>query len=192
MNAAMFRSVNVMCWNVRGMNAVRKWDSIRNKIVEANCDIICYQETKKENIDQRYLRKVLLASFDAFVFPPSVGASGGLLVAWRSNLSDGSLKLSTSYALAVQFTSKLNCAVWNLINIYGPCTNEGRVEFCDWLKSVDMEQDEDWILLGNFNMYRYPKNRNKPGADLAVMSLFNNIISFVGLDEIPLQGRNFT
>lgn len=61
------------------MNAVRKWDSIRN--MEANYDIICFQETKKENFDQGFLRKVLPPSFDAFVFAPSMGASGGLLVA---------------------------------------------------------------------------------------------------------------
>ena len=49
--------------------------------MEANCDIICFQETKKDNFDQGFLRKVLPASFDAYVFAPSVGASGGLLVA---------------------------------------------------------------------------------------------------------------
>lgn len=160
--------------------------------MEANCDIICFQETKKDNFDQGILRKVLPASFDAYVFAPSVGASGGLLVAWKSNLFYGSLKFSTGFALAVQFISKHNCTMWNLINVYGPCTNEGRVEFTDWLKSVDIDQDEDWIILGDFNMYRYPKNRNKPGADLATMSLFNNTISILGLTEIPLQGKKFT
>lgn len=82
--------------------------------------------------------------------------------------------------------------MWNLINVYGPCTNEGRVELTDWFKSVDIDLDEDWIILGDFNMYRYPKNRNRPGANLATMSLLNNSISFLGLTEIPLQGRKFT
>lgn len=62
----------------------------------------------------------------------------------------------------------------------------------EWIKSVDIDQEEDWIILGDFNMYRYPENRNMPGADIANMFMFNNIISFLGLIEIPLHGRKFT
>lgn len=75
------RMWTILCWNVRDLNAVRKWDSIRNKIVEADCDIICLQETKKESIDQAFLRKILPPTLDEFLFVPSAGASGGLLVA---------------------------------------------------------------------------------------------------------------
>lgn len=91
------------------------------------------------------------------------------MVAWKSNLFYGSLKFSNGFALAVQFTSKHNCTKWNLMNIYGPCTNEGKTEFTDWLKAADMDQEEDWIILGDFNLYRYPENRNRPGVDLADM-----------------------
>jgi hypothetical protein len=78
------------------------------------------------------------------------------------------------------------------MNIYGPCTNEGKTEFTDWLKAANIEHEEDWIFLGDFNMYRYPENRNRPGADLANMFLFNSTISYLGLTKIPLQGRKYT
>jgi len=81
MNLTPNRSWNVLCWNVRGLNAVRKWDSIKNKVLNTNCDIICFQETKKETMDQAFVRKILPPTFDDFLFVPSVGASGGLLVA---------------------------------------------------------------------------------------------------------------
>lgn len=81
------------------MNAVRKWDSVRKKVIEANCDIVCFQETKKDNLDNGFLRKVLPVAFDSFVSVPSVGASGGLLVAWKSHLFDGSLNFSNGFAL---------------------------------------------------------------------------------------------
>ena len=127
------------------MNAARKWDSIRSKVTEVNCDIVCFQKTKKDNFDLSFLRKVLPANFDTFVFVPSVGASGGLMVAWKSDLFDGSQKFSNGFALAVQFTSKHNCTKWNLMNIYGPCTNEGKTEFTDWLKAADTRRGLDYF-----------------------------------------------
>jgi hypothetical protein len=35
-------------------------------------------------------------------------------------------------------------------------------------------------------------NRNKPGADMNVIFIFNEIISYLGLVELPLKGRSFT
>ena len=70
----------ILCWNVRGINSDKKWDSIRDKIKESNCDIICLQETKRENSDQHFLKKLCPPSFDAFEFLPSIGASGELLL----------------------------------------------------------------------------------------------------------------
>jgi exonuclease III len=52
----MNRSWNILCWNVRGINAAEKWPTIRNKIDECNCEIFCFQETKKEHFDLAFLR----------------------------------------------------------------------------------------------------------------------------------------
>jgi len=42
---------------------------------------------------------------------------------------------------------------------------------------MDMQQDEDWIIMGDFNLYRYPGNRNRDGADTNDMFLFNSTIA---------------
>lgn len=125
MNQNSTRIWNVLCWNVRGLNAVRKWDYERNKVVEANYDVVCFQK-KKETFDTTFIRKVLPPAFDDFLFVPSVGASGGLLIAWKSAILIGILKMNSCFALAVEFNSKHNDSVWNLMNVYGPCTPEGR------------------------------------------------------------------
>lgn len=46
--------------------------------------------------------------------------------------------------------------------------------------------------MGDFNLYRYPENRNRDGADINDMFQFNSMISHTGLSEIPLQGKKFT
>lgn len=73
------RSWNILCWNVRGINAAEKWSTICNKIDESNCEIFCFQETKKENFDSAFIRNFAPRRFDKFAFAPSVGASGGSL-----------------------------------------------------------------------------------------------------------------
>ena len=54
-NTSSFKSWNILCWNVRGLNSDEKWTSIKDKISESKCDIICLQETKKEFIDLPFI-----------------------------------------------------------------------------------------------------------------------------------------
>ena len=55
-----------------------------------------------------------------------------------------------------------------------------------------MPDDIDWLIVGDFDLYRNPKDRNKPGADYAEMMLFNDAISRLGLVELPLKGKRYT
>jgi endonuclease/exonuclease/phosphatase family metal-dependent hydrolase len=54
-----------------------------------------------------------------------------------------------------------------------------------------MPDEVKWLLVGDFNLYRSPIDRNKPG-DHTKMYLFNEAISALGLVELPLKGRRFT
>lgn len=39
-------SFKVLDWNVRGLGDVQKCRVIKDGVIDANCDIICFQETK--------------------------------------------------------------------------------------------------------------------------------------------------
>jgi hypothetical protein len=75
-----------------------------------NCDIVCLQETKKEAFDAAFIRKICPATFDRFELLPSVGASGGILIAWKSSVFDGQQVFVNEFAISVQFFSKLDSA----------------------------------------------------------------------------------
>ena len=64
--------------------------------------------------------------------------------------------------------------------------------FITWLMNFDTSDFDDWVLGGDFNLIRYPKNRNKPGGDQTEMNLFNEAISDLDLVDIPFSGRNYT
>jgi hypothetical protein len=48
------------------------------------------------------------------------------------------------------------------------------------------------MLMGDFNFYRYAKNINRAGGNFQDSLIFNNIISHLGLIELPLKGRSYT
>ena len=73
-----------------------------------------------------------------------------------------------SLSLSVKFTCNLSSESWILTNIYGPCQADKRALFIDWLANINMPDDENWLLMGDFNFIRKPTDRNKPGGDVMI------------------------
>jgi exonuclease III len=82
---------NILDWNVRGINSQNRWDDIRQRITECNCNIICLQETKREYFDHTYLRNFCPKKFSHFNYTPSIGNSGGIITLWNGGLFNGNL-----------------------------------------------------------------------------------------------------
>jgi hypothetical protein len=175
------KSWNVLCWNIRRINAEVKWDSIRNKILESKCDIVSIKETKRETFDPSYIKKFCPTCFHGFCFLPLAGASGGILVAWKSSVFSRAQIFQNSFALLVEFTYVWSNDSWILTSVYGPCDSLGKETFMNWFENIEMPDDVSWLILGDINMYRRPKNRNKSGANFVDMLLFNNVISALGI-----------
>lgn len=111
---------------------------------------------------------------------------------WASNVFlgvPGEIKL---FSVTVHFTSRHSTERWSLVSTYGLCAGPNRTDFVTWLKEFDLGLTANWLLLGDFYFYRSTNNRNRPGADMNDMLIFNDIISSLGLLEIPLKGRSFT
>lgn len=56
---------------MRCINSSWKWNPVKNKIIDACCDIVCLQETKKETVDA--LRKICSLAIDSFDSCPLLG-----------------------------------------------------------------------------------------------------------------------
>ena len=183
---------HILCWNIRGLNSADKWPLVRDKIEESAASILCFQETKRAVIDSQFLKTFAPRHFDQFAFVPSDGASGGLLVVWASSRFAGQVLLSESFGIVVQFTSASSSESFILVNVYGPCEGVERENFVAWLFHLDVADDTLWLILGDFNFYRYTDSRNRPGANLTDIATFSEIISYLGLVELPIKGRSYT
>lgn len=58
--------------------------------------------------------------------------------------------------------------------------------------NFDFIHIDDWILAGDFNLIKHPKNKNKLGGDMPEMNMFNELILDLDLVEILFSGRVFT
>jgi hypothetical protein len=138
------------------------------------------------------MKKLCPRKFNKFEYLPSVGASGGIITIWNSNIFEGEISFTNEFSLSIKFTCKSYLDSWILTNIYGSCQAGRKARFLDWFANIDMPDDTDWLIVGDFNFIRSPSDRNKPGGDTNGMLLFNEAISNLGIIELPLKGRKFT
>jgi exonuclease III len=182
----------ILCWNIRGLNSESKQLALHEKVSESGCAVVCVQETKKENFDRKFIRGCLTEQFDNFAFSPSNGASGGILVAWKTSIFSGMLLEVHSFGMIILFRSAHTNQSWKLVVVYGPCQGEDRDNFVHWLYNLIIPDDELWIFMGDFNFIWSQQNRSAPGGNLNDMFLFNDLIDHLGILELPLKGRSFT
>jgi hypothetical protein len=151
-----------------------------------------FARDQKTDFDSSFIKRFAPRRFDNFAYIPSDGASGGLLVIWASNLFSGRVFLEESFGLAINFTCLISSETFMLVNVYGPCDGVARENFVAWLFHLDISDDALWLLLGDFNFYRFVENRNREGANMSDIATFNEIISYLGLIELPIKGRSYT
>ena len=84
-----------------------------------------------------YIKKFCPINLDKFAFASSIGASGGLLTVWNSNLFEGTVAQSNSYAITVNFFCKQDNKNFHVTNIYGPSNTSQKLGFVTWLMNLD-------------------------------------------------------
>ncbi|CAO2167262.1 unnamed protein product [Urochloa humidicola] len=186
------RNWNILNWNIRGLNSTDKCNAVKEKIEESSCAVYCIQETKREHFDCSYIKNLAPKRFNKFAFSPSEGASGGILLGWVGSIFSGEIIEINKFAVTVKLTSLHNNEAWTLTTVYGPCQGEDRQLFVEWLNGLQIDDEENWLLIGDFNFYRSLTDRNKAGGNMQDIMVFNEIISNLNLQEIPLKGRQYT
>jgi hypothetical protein len=132
-----FLAWKILGWNLRGTNAESKQLALREKMIESGCVVACVQETKKESFDSKFIKKIRPTDFDNFV-----GASGGILVVWKSAMFEGRLIQSRKFGVIIEFTSRHTAQKWTLVCVYGPCAREVKDQFVQWLYDLNIPNDE--------------------------------------------------
>ena len=57
------------------------------------------------------------------------------------------------FGIVISFKSVHNDDQWFMVNV-GPCQGALRDEFVNWLYNLQVEPEQNWMLLGDFNFIR--------------------------------------
>jgi hypothetical protein len=66
--------------------------------------------------------------------------------------------------MSIEFVSTLSGAAWTLTNVYAPCNSEGRQPFLEWFNGIDMPEETDWLVVGDFNLIRRQSETSQEGT----------------------------
>jgi len=77
--------VRLLSWNVTGLNDHEKGVLLKSVLREWYCDLICFQETKLEDVELSDIRSILGNQHVGFAVLKAIDSAGGVLVLWNTN-----------------------------------------------------------------------------------------------------------
>lgn len=182
-------SFKILNWNVRGLGDINKCTVIKNSILDSNCDLVCFQETKWSDHSIFRVRQVCPARFRNYITLDAEGSRGGILLAWS-----GSYKLLNSHIrnYSVSIILQRDDFKFMLTGAYGPQNDREKLDFLAELSELRSLNDLPWLAMGDFNMVRSIEDITSNSINLGIVLSFNNTIEDLELLEVPLVGRKFT
>jgi hypothetical protein len=96
---------SVGVWNLRGLNNPARRNSICLFLQSFNLSLICGQESKLERVDSVIISQTFGQAFDGFDFIPAVGTRGGIILAWRTDLSEVNIVHKGEFSITAEVRS---------------------------------------------------------------------------------------
>jgi len=124
------KNCNMLCWNVRGLNDGAKRASVRNPVLSTGATIVCLQKIKISTWTRSLLVETIgveLANNVAFL--PSVGASGGILIAASDRFFNISQPHLTAHTVSTTITMLAENKTWTITGVYGPQSDADKLLF---------------------------------------------------------------
>ena len=186
------RSLRIASWNVRGLGRKEKCRDVKRALSSCNVDVAALQETKLPDVSHFKALTFLPQNLVNHSFKPSLGASGGIISAWL----DSTLELQSSsvgpFFVHSTFSHLLMDISFCVTNVYGPCDHGSKQCFLDSLKNIADSVHGPWVILGDFNLIRFPHERSNDNFNTQEADWFNDFINDLCLQDIPLLDRLFT
>jgi exonuclease III len=175
----------------QGLKDKNKRLTVRQTILMEKSDIIGFQKTKLDSIDDRILTQICGRRLSNFKVLNSDGTRG-VLIAWSENKIKYISHSIKRFSVCVTF--QIVNGDQNLIftGVYGPSTTILKDDFFGELLDIKPVQNIPWVLCGDFNVTLAPDERNTTSQNWRGMFNFADLINNLDLIDLPLNGRRFT
>lgn len=183
--------MNILSWNIRGLNACRKRSILADLIKQHSVDILAIQETKKEDFTKRFLKSIS-PRFDSWFWLPSIGRSGGILFGCDSELVSVVSVIKRQFSLSVILKNRTDNVEWMYTIVYAPVLITLKSAFWEELKQVRLSWAGIWLVSGDFNSIRTRDEKLGHNFNIRLSRKFNDFIHDSQLIEYKLTQRRFT
>jgi exonuclease III len=183
---------NIFIWNVRGLNMRARRAVVCEFLLQERVSALCLVETKIDVLPRATANDIMGNMFD-YVLLPSLGASGGIVVAWRRDCWSVAGHVIRSFSVTVEL-APLDAPdrQWSLCAVYGPVLAELKRSFLDELRTVRSAAAGPLLICGDFNLIYQAADKNNDRLDFRAMRRFRRLLDDCLLEELYLHGRLYT
>lgn len=187
------KNCNVLCWNVRGLNAAASRASVRTSVQSSGATIVCLQETKINQWTSRLVSETLGPNFASnYAALPAIGTRGGILIAANEKFFTLDADFTTDHTISSNITMKADNAKWTLTGVYGPQSYQDKLSFMNELKDLKNQVQVEWLIIGDFNLIYKAEDKSNNRLNRHLMNSFRQALDESQLMEIDLRGRKYT
>lgn len=152
-------NLNIVSWNVRGLNCGKKRCMIRNMLRIWKADVVCFQETKLEGEIANIVKEIWGSRWADYVQLEASGTRGGILIMWDKRIWEGEVSSVGAYSVSCCFSGKNQDFKWHLTGVYAPNDRVEREETWWEVGAARGLFTGPWVLCGDFNIVRYPSEK---------------------------------
>jgi exonuclease III len=187
------KNCNLLWWNVRGLNDGAKRASVRNQIIATGATIVCFQETKISSWTRNLLVDTVgIEMANNVLFLPSMGASGGILIAAAERFFTLSHPHLTQDTISAKVTMLAENKTWTITGVYGPQSDADKIQFLQELTNLQTQMLPAWLVLGDFNLILNAQEKNNARLNLPLINRFKATVDNLHLARIELRGKRYT
>lgn len=181
---------SVLVWNVRGLNNAAKRALVQESVVSSNASVVCFQESKLEVVNAVLIFELCGPGFNCFEVLPAEQTRGGVIIAWKGDLLQGTLVHTGRWSLIVNLS--WGDRSWSLSSVYGPQADDEKLLFLDEMSAIRDLCLVEWIITGDFNLITVAADKNNLRINRRLMNAFRSKVNELELKEVYLFGRRYT
>ena len=129
-------SLRILVWNVGGLNASARQSVVSDVIRDHHVSVVCFQESKFQAVTPTLISQCCGPKFSSFLAVPSVGASGGLILAWDDDVVQIVEVATSQHFILATCTCRAIGQSWVLCNVYGPQGAPAKLNFLSELNTA--------------------------------------------------------
>ena len=155
--------------------------------------LFVYKETKISTWTHSLLVETIGAELaNNVAFLPSVGASGGILIAASNCFFDISQPHLTAHTVSATITMLVENKTWTITGVYGPQSDVDKLLFLQEIMDLRTLCLLTWLVLGDFNLILNAQEKNNARLNLPMINRFRSTVDNLELARIDLRGRKYT